>query len=82
MPLPQTSLERLAEVFDELKIDYLAGGSVASSIHGAARSTMDTDIPADLRADGAEALAGALEGEFIAFTEDILSALASPGRST
>lgn len=51
MPLHQNGLERLAEVFDELGIVYLVGGSVASSAHGVARSTMDTDILADLRAD-------------------------------
>jgi hypothetical protein len=38
----------LVKVFDEMHVAYYIGGSVASSVYGIARSTMDVDIVADL----------------------------------
>ena len=35
--------------FDELSVPYYLGGSIASSVHGIARATMDADIVADMR---------------------------------
>lgn len=54
-------------VIDELEalgVPYLLGGSLASSALGAARSTLDADIVADVREGHAERLAHALEGTF------------------
>jgi hypothetical protein len=34
--------------FNRLQVAYYVGGSVASSYHGAVRSTMDIDIVSDL----------------------------------
>jgi len=39
----------VAEVLEQLGVDYHLGGSVASSIHGEARPTQDIDLVADLR---------------------------------
>jgi hypothetical protein len=39
----------VARVFDDLKIDYCIGGSLASSAFGVARSTMDVDIIAEIK---------------------------------
>jgi hypothetical protein len=36
-------------IFDELSIPYYIGGSIASSIYGIARATMDIDIIADIK---------------------------------
>lgn len=36
----------VTRVFDDLKIDYYIGGSLASSAFGIARATMDVDIVA------------------------------------
>jgi hypothetical protein len=36
------------DVFSELNVPYLLGGSFASSIHGIPRATLDVDIVADL----------------------------------
>jgi hypothetical protein len=38
----------LAEAFEAEGIDYLVGGSLASSLHGEPRSTQDVDFVADL----------------------------------
>ena len=46
----QVSLE-VARLFDGLGIDWLVGGSLASSFHGIPRSTQDVDFVADLGLD-------------------------------
>jgi len=42
------ALQTIQETHDSLQIRYFIGGSVASSFHGAMRSTMDVDIVAEL----------------------------------
>ncbi len=49
---------------EELGIDYLVGGSLASSFHGTPRSTDDVDLVADLKPAHALLLAAKLEGEY------------------
>lgn len=39
----------LLRAFEDLRIDYLVGGSLASSFHGIPRSTQDVDVVADLK---------------------------------
>jgi hypothetical protein len=51
-------------VLDRLSIEYLVGGSLASSIHGIPRATLDVDIVADLRKVHVKPLVAALEAEF------------------
>jgi hypothetical protein len=46
-PLAVTLL--VIEAFERLNIPYMIGGSLASSLHGIARSTLHSDIVADLR---------------------------------
>jgi hypothetical protein len=48
-------------VLDRLNIEYLVGGSLASSIHGIPRATLDVDIVADLRKAHVKPLVAALE---------------------
>ena len=43
------ALTPVTKAFDQLSIQYYIGGSVASSIHGMARATMDVDIVSDIR---------------------------------
>ena len=50
---------RLALLFENLGIDYVLGGSLASSIHGEPRSTHDVDFVADM---GPQHVAGFIEG--------------------
>ena len=42
------ALRPLVEWFDARGVPYRIGGSVASSVHGVARSTLDVDLVADL----------------------------------
>ena len=44
-----TTLMPVIAAFNRLQVAYYVGGSVASSYHGAVRSTMDIDIVSDLR---------------------------------
>ncbi len=43
------ALEPVARILQSLEIGFFVGGSVASSFHGAARSTMDVDLVANLQ---------------------------------
>jgi hypothetical protein len=45
------ALAPVAAAFRRLGVDFYIGGSVASTYHGAIRSTMDVDLVCDLRAD-------------------------------
>jgi hypothetical protein len=58
------AVERVLEVLDRLEIPYLVGGSVASSIFGQSRPTMDLDLVADIRSDQVDEFAAALERDF------------------
>jgi len=63
-----------------MEIPYLAGGSVASSVHGISRPTLDLDIVADLRLDQADEFAALLQPDFYADVAMMRDAL-SRGRS-
>ena len=54
----------VVECFERLRIPYLIGGSVASAWHGVARSTLDTDIVAEIGLDQVDDVHAALKGEF------------------
>ena len=54
------ALTPVVEVLDRLGVAYQVGGSVASSIHGMARATMDVDLVADLDLVHVDAFVGAL----------------------
>jgi hypothetical protein len=42
------AIEPLVRAFESLGIDYAIAGSVASSVHGVGRSTLDVDLVADI----------------------------------
>lgn len=46
----RAALDPVADVFEALGVSYRVGGSVASSALGVARTTLDIDLVADLRA--------------------------------
>lgn len=54
----------LARHFDDLGIQYLVGGSLASSVYGVPRATQDVDLVADVRLEHVEPLTSALCGDF------------------
>ncbi len=55
---------KVAEIFDALAVNYLIGGSVASSILGEPRATLDVDIVADLQISQVQPLIALMTGEF------------------
>jgi len=63
------------EALDTLGAPYLIGGSLASTVHGVARATLDTDLVADLRLEHAEQLAQALSDAFYVDAESIRDAI-------
>jgi hypothetical protein len=56
----------VTQTLEHLGITYAVGGSLASSIHGVMRSTLDVDIVADMRLEHVAALVVALAKEFYA----------------
>ena len=60
---------------DELGVEYVVGGSVASSIYGLPRSTADADIVAALREEHVGGFVSALEGSFYVDRDMILDAI-------
>lgn len=58
------ALTPVVEVLERLGVAYQLGGSVASSIHGAARSTLDVDLVADLSPEHVDALVASLAAEY------------------
>ncbi len=58
------ALAPLAAVLDALGVSYYVGGSIASSLHGVPRSSVDVDLVAALRAEHAAGLAHALERDY------------------
>src|SRR2546428_9994529 len=61
---PLVVVVALADIFDQLGIPYLVGGSLASSLYGIPRATQDADLMADLRISQVEPLTKALERDF------------------
>ncbi len=73
-PSIKSGLKRLLEAFRRLDIEYMIVGSLASSVHGLARATMDVDIVADLNQAKIEALAADIEREFYADVSEMKEA--------
>jgi hypothetical protein len=64
-------IERLIAIFDGLGIQFLVGGSLASSIHGVLRATQDLDFVADLAALELAGFVNQLQDEFYADLDHI-----------
>ncbi|MCL6430880.1 MAG: hypothetical protein K6V36_08460 [Anaerolineae bacterium] len=65
------------DVLKALDVPYMIGGSLASAVHGVARSTLDVDLVAALCPEHAEALVRALGNAFYADLDAIRTAIAS-----
>ena len=66
LPEPLQVAAILVEIFDRLELQYLVGGSVASSILGVERATQDIDFVVDLAEKDIERLVAALGEDFYA----------------
>ena len=70
---------RVVSAFDALGIEYLVGGSIASSLFGEPRQTLDADLIARLLGHHAEPLIQRLSAEFYADLAAILDAIRTQG---
>jgi hypothetical protein len=76
MATPADAFARLLGILDRMEIPYLVGGSVASSIHGITRPTMDADIVADLKPSQVDDFVSQQKADFYADGPSIRDALA------
>ena len=65
----------VAQALETLGITYAVGGSLAGSVHGVMRSTLDVDIVADMRLEHIQPLVAALSKEFYADDEMMRDAI-------
>ncbi len=66
----------VTQTLERIGIPYAVGGSLASSLHGVMRSTLDVDIVADMKVEHIPALVAALSKEFYADDEMMKDAIA------
>ena len=71
------ALRPLIATLDDLGLTYRVGGSLASSVHGIARATMDADLIVNLELRHVPALVSRLQNTYYADQELILQALAA-----
>jgi hypothetical protein len=71
------ALERLLSILDQMGLEYLIGGSIASGSYGLPRQTNDIDIVADFRNIDLGAFCTSLQGEFYMDYDSVLSSVAS-----
>jgi hypothetical protein len=64
IPKPNAVTLLVIEVLDQLNIAYLVGGSLASTVHGELRTTLDSDLVADLHPEHIPPFVKALESAF------------------
>ncbi|MFN7591577.1 MAG: hypothetical protein ACK5UQ_24140 [Planctomycetota bacterium] len=69
------ALGPVVDLFDRLAIPYHIGGSVATSVFGHARSTLDVDMVAAVEARHVGPIASALRGTYYADAELMLDAI-------
>ena len=69
------ALKPVADALTQLGADYFVGGSVASSFHGASRSTMDVDIVAKIQTTDVDAFLRLLGDEYYASENAIHDAI-------
>lgn len=58
------AIKPVVKAFEQLAIPYYIGGSIASSLYGMARATMDVDIAVDMAFDQVPSLVRLLQDEY------------------
>jgi len=66
---------KVTSVLEELHIPYFIGGSLASTLHGMVRTTQDSDIVAEMRAEHMQPFVRSLQAEFYVDEEMIADAI-------
>ncbi len=72
-------LKQLTDILDDLKISYVIGGSIASSVYGKVRFTQNVDISVVPFADQAERFFAQLRGDFYISKEAMVHAISDRG---
>jgi hypothetical protein len=67
---------RVVDVLDSIGVPYLIGGSLASTLHGMVRTTMDVDLVAEVRREHVSLLVQRLASEFYIDADAITDAIA------
>jgi hypothetical protein len=75
LPEPIRVTVLVTQVFEKLKIPYLIGGSLASTIYGTVRTTQDVDIIADMHLQHVQPFITALQSEFFLEEEMITDSI-------
>ncbi|HEX6276939.1 MAG TPA: hypothetical protein VFZ53_28055, partial [Polyangiaceae bacterium] len=70
---------RVVGELERLGIEYLVGGSLASSVHGRPRATQDVDIVARIAGAQVDALVAALSNDFYVDADMIRDAIRRRG---
>ena len=70
-----TALDPVVSLFIDLNVPWHIGGSVASSVYGVARTTLDVNLVAGLRSEHAHQLAARLEPDYYADEQMIRGAI-------
>ena len=71
------AVQPVIHAFEQLSIPYYIGGSIASSIYGMARATLDVDIVADLKFNHIARLNQILKEQYYIDEEMIADAIRS-----
>ena len=69
------ALEPVVKCFDELRVLYYVGGSIASSAYGIARATADVDLVTNLHPAHVEKLVSILKNDFFVDEQMIFDAI-------
>jgi len=69
------AVQPVIQAFEKMSIPYYIGGSIASSVYGMARATMDVDVIADLMVTHIPRLKQILENEYYIDAEIITDAI-------
>lgn len=70
---------KVTRILEELGIPYLIGGSLASTLYGMVRTTQDSDIITEMKAEHIPPFVAALEDEFYIDDQMIASAIQHNG---
>lgn len=77
-----TVMLKVVAAFEGLGVPYFVGGSLASSVHGIARPSLDADLVAALEEEHAEPLMRALRAEFHYEPQTVWEAIRASDRFT
>ncbi len=70
-----SAIELFIKSLEDMNIPYFIGGSIASSVYGIARATMDIDLVSELKFEDVKQLVQKLKGSYFIDEEMIIDAI-------